>query len=81
MVESVLARLLRNPGCQDSASTVMDALQQVRAVRVELERSGLPDTNGFVYPGTESFHCRGTPSTAQSTALTGLTNYCRLPWN
>ncbi len=37
VVESVLARLLRDHGCQDSVSTVMEALQQVRAVRVELE--------------------------------------------
>lgn len=37
VVESVLARLLRNHGCQDSVSTIIEALQQVRAVRVELE--------------------------------------------
>lgn len=37
VVESALARLLRNHGCQDSVSTVIEALQQVRAVRVELE--------------------------------------------
>jgi hypothetical protein len=37
VVESVLARLLRDHGCRDSVSTVMEALQQIRAVRVELE--------------------------------------------
>jgi len=37
VVESALARLLQNHGCQDSVSTVVEALQQVRAVRVELE--------------------------------------------
>lgn len=37
VLESALARLLRNHGCEDSVSTVVEALQQVRAVRVELE--------------------------------------------
>jgi len=37
VVESALARLLRDHGYQDSVSTVVEALQQVRAVRVELE--------------------------------------------
>lgn len=37
VVESALARLLREHGCQESVARVVEALQQVRAVRVELE--------------------------------------------
>ena len=37
VVESALARLLRDHGCQDSVARVVEALQQVRAVRVDLE--------------------------------------------
>lgn len=37
VVESALARLLRNHGCQESVVKVIGALRQVKAVRVELE--------------------------------------------
>jgi transposase len=37
VIESALARLLRDHGCHESTSKVIEALQQVRAVRVELE--------------------------------------------
>jgi len=37
VVESALARLLRNQACQESVAKVVDALRQVKAVRVELE--------------------------------------------
>jgi hypothetical protein len=37
VVESALARLLRNHACQESVARVVDALRQVKAVRVDLE--------------------------------------------
>lgn len=37
VVESALGRLLRAHGCPESVARVMDALRQVRAVRVELD--------------------------------------------
>jgi hypothetical protein len=37
VVESALARLLRDHGCQQSVARVIDVLQQVKAVRVELD--------------------------------------------
>jgi len=37
VVESALARLLRDHACQESVAKVIEALRQVKAVRVELE--------------------------------------------
>lgn len=37
VVESALQRLLRDRGCQESVAQVMEAVSQVRAVKVELE--------------------------------------------